>query len=289
MEIQYRKIGNNELASVSQFITRLNKDKESHVGFAGDVAEETLNYFKTEFEMPATECFIVALENKKIIGVCGFEFYNERADLYGPFVDHENWAEIADMLWLKVKEMLPKEAKIITLFYNTLNKRSLSFAARNHFTKKANSKVLLLERSGVAKIDHSEIQTLAEIQKDSFMKIHDETFPGTYFTGVQILERLNEHRKVFVFARENEVLGYTYVEVDTEFGEATIEFIGVNKSSRGLGLGKKLLSKAIEWIFSFKEIEAIDLCVNAKNEALHLYQKVGFIVKDELESFTMNI
>ncbi len=87
-----------------------------------------------------------------------------------------------------------------------------------------------------------------------------------------------------------ELLGYIYVEAEPEFGEANIEFFGVDQAKRGQGIGKQLLSGALKWLFSFESITSITLCVSAENRnAIELYKKVGFQLEHELYYFTKDI
>jgi len=84
--------------------------------------------------------------------------------------------------------------------------------------------------------------------------------------------------------------GYIYVEAEPVYGEANIEFFAVKESERGKGIGKKLLSVVLKWLFSIESIKSITLCVNSSNQdAISLYKKVGFQPIHELCFFTKNL
>lgn len=71
--------------------------------------------------------------------------------------------------------------------------------------------------------------------------------------------------------------------MEPEFGESSIDFFAVKEDKRGFGLGSKLIKIAIDWIFSFNEIDNITLCVKAENQrALKLYRKCGFKEKNHM-------
>lgn len=54
----------------------------------------------------------------------------------------------------------------------------------------------------------------------------------------------------------------------------------VVKGHRGLGIGTKLMARALEWAKAQKEVEKIILGVFSNNQrALHLYEKFGFKVE----------
>lgn len=81
--------------------------------------------------------------------------------------------------------------------------------------------------------------------------------------------------------------GYVYAEAGPEFGDASIEFIAVDSTKRGKGYGRKLLTAAVKWLFSFDSINVITLCAAYDNPgAIKLYQSAGFQVEHRLHYFT---
>lgn len=73
---------------------------------------------------------------------------------------------------------------------------------------------------------------------------------------------------------DNGVVGYAIILLVA--GEATLMDIAVTQSSRGQGLGKKLLNGVIEWCQQ-QQAESLWLEVRAGNTtAISLYQKAGF-------------
>ena len=88
---------------------------------------------------------------------------------------------------------------------------------------------------------------------------------------------------------DNQLTGYVYIEAEPQHGDGSIEYIAVSDQFRKQGIGKKLLTFAVNQLFTYEEIEEITLCVNNKDEsAIKLYQAVGFKVKHELIHFKID-
>src|SRR5699024_4802872 len=72
--------------------------------------------------------------------------------------------------------------------------------------------------------------------------LHNETIPNTYYDAKTIIEWLGNGNTLKVLKNEsNKLQGYAYFEVDTEFGEASLEYLSVSKGAQNQGLGTKLL------------------------------------------------
>jgi ribosomal protein S18 acetylase RimI-like enzyme len=107
--------------------------------------------------------------------------------------------------------------------------------------------------------------------------LHDKIFPHTFYSGKDILAKLDETHKVFVYADGDEVLGYVYARVDESSGEGYIEFLGVREEVRRQGVGRRLLMTAVFWLFQEEEVPQIGLNVHGDNaNARSLYEAAGF-------------
>lgn len=68
-----------KLTVVAEFIARLNSNSEHHIGYCGIQVDEIINTLEKDFiDIPAKDAFLIATENNKIIGVCGFDADIER-------------------------------------------------------------------------------------------------------------------------------------------------------------------------------------------------------------------
>ena len=224
------------------------------------------------------ESFVLAYEHGILIGVLGFDadINNSSAEIWGPFINEDKW-EIAFDMWIKMLELLPNEVNSLYMFPNNKNKRVLKLSSDLDFNEHGKQSILKFHRDNKGDLNDVSIIELTQKHYLEMKELHDKTFPGTYYSGSQIIEKINGHRKVFIIRSHDNLSGYIYVEAQPEFGEASIEFFAVNESERGKGIGRELLSVALKWIFTFDTIDSITLCVNTINDnAIGLYRKVGF-------------
>lgn len=280
-----------DIKEISEFIARLNYKEESHIAYCGNDSEEIENSIMDDItDIAFDESFIIAIEDDEIIGVLGFDADIERnnAEIWGPFIEEEKW-NVVTQLWDKMVELLPKEVKLLNMFINNKNNNCLELANDLKFNKVSEESIIKFERSNIGSLDEV---CLIELDIDDFeamKELHDKTFPNTYYSGEEIVSRLNIYRKVFVCKEDTKLVGYIYVESEPEFGEGNIEFFAVNESQRSKGVGSKLLKMALKWLFSFNSINSFTLCVNSGNEnAINLYKKIGFKQKHQLSYFTKN-
>ena len=275
----------NELETVSKFISKLNNNEESHIGFCGKDSEEIAEYIKEE--IPYTECFVVAYDVEKLVGVIGYDpdCDSSVAEIWGPYLLEEHWKTV-NLMWERLMDTLPKKINAVHMFPNKENKKACELATNNNFTKLSDQAILVFNRNDSQLLPDVHMKELTPDYYSDMEKLHDETFPGTYYNGKQIIERLNENNKVFIVTENEELCGYIYVEADLEYGESSIEFFGVEKSKRGKGIGGQLLTGALKWLFSFDVTESIILVVDSESEnAINLYKKVGFQLRHDLHYF----
>ncbi len=152
-------------------------------------------------DIPFNESFIIATEDEKIIGVLGFDAdfdsNSNSAEIWGPFLDEDKWY-ISTGMWNKMMEILPEEIDFISMFINKENENCLRLANKLHFIKESEEIILKFERSYIDKLqDIPIVELLPDYYRDMRL-LHDKAFPNTYYNGNQIIERLNDHRKVFV-------------------------------------------------------------------------------------------
>ncbi|MFA5523410.1 MAG: GNAT family N-acetyltransferase [Tissierellales bacterium] len=287
--IEYNLAQKDDMKQIANFIAEINRKEESHIGYCGTDREEIENSLMEDItDIPFQEGFIVAKENEKLIGVLGFDsdLESNSAEIWGPFIIEDKW-DIAAELWDKMMKILPNEISSISLFVNKKNENCIQLATNLNFNKVSEETILIFERNHIDKLQNATIIELSGEYNEDVQSLHDKTFPNTYYSGSQIIDRMNNHRKVFINIENENLAGYIYVEVNPEFGEGSIEFFAVDESERGKGIGSKLLTMALKWIFTFESIGNITLCVNSENEkALKLYKKVGFKEKHQLYYFT---
>ncbi len=278
-----------DIKKISNFIAKLNSKEENHIAYCGDDSEEIENSLREDItDIQFDKSFMIATEENEIIGVLGFDADMERnnAEIWGPFIEEGKWDIVTDM-WNKMLQLIPKKIVMISMFINNKNYNCLKLANTFDFSKISEESILEFERSDLDNLDDISLIELDIEDYKAMKELHYKTFPNTYYSGEEIVSRLNNHRKVFVCKEAKELAGYIYVEAEPEFGEGNIEFFAVSELQRGKGIGGKLLTMALKWLFSFNSIDYINLCVNSKNEkAISLYKKVGFEQKHQLSYFT---
>ena len=268
----------NSIKELSEFIGRINKLPEKNIGYLGEdpleIEESLRDYFP---ENTIENFFVLAYEDEKLVGVLGMDIDEEKGvgEALGPFIDTDNYKETETILFTEIDKILPTSLKRINMYFNKENKRckEISEKLEGEYLKE-------FYYMGVNKENFLSIgsKDITEVEKDDykeFIELHEEIFKEPYYSGQDIINRLNEDRKVLIFKDENSK-GYMYVEYNEEFHEGSIEFIGVKEESRGLGIGKKLLSSGINWLFSNKNLEVINLNTSTDNKAFYLYKSLGF-------------
>ncbi|MFA1821066.1 GNAT family N-acetyltransferase [Virgibacillus oceani] len=269
------------LKDTASFIAKLNQQEVHHIGFCGTNPEEIQNAIKEDVsEMTG------AVEDGKLIGWIGADIDKDTAEVWGPFVGVEYKSEVAFDMWRNLLDKIPASVNNFDLFSNKENKFVKKFAERLQFEQATDQAVLIFQKENVEKLPKTDLKELTQTDHMAFIRLHDEAFPGTYYSGQEIIERINQTQKVFILKDGDRLAGYAYVEAQPAYGEGSIEFIAVDPVFQGKRYGQKLLSEALHWLFSFDAIGEIQLAVAADNQiALKLYLSVGFKVKHELYYF----
>lgn len=284
--VRIRTMHNDDIDRVSMLISELNKVEESHVGYCGKDIQEIANSFIQDItDIKYTDSFLVAYEQDDLVGVLGFDadLENKSAEVWGPFMKDNKWDDVI-RLWDEMLKLLPDEIDTISMFPSKRNLRLQWFAKELGFTQKSEQTILMFSRDDRTKLTGEPIVELTPEYFQELKQLHDRVFPDTYYDGQQIINRLkNKDRKVFILKDANHISGYIYIEAEPEFGEASIEFVAVKESEQGKGIGTKLVSGALSWIFTHEDIASITLCVNSNNNnAIRVYKKVGFEQLHEL-------
>lgn len=106
----------------------------------------------------------------------------------------------------------------------------------------------------------SEIKSIPFVQSDFqvFEKLHNKTFPDTYYDAKTIKERLsseNENVLKVLKNESNELQGYAYFEIDIEMEEASLEYIGISNEFQNRGLGTMMLKNHYQKCFHIHKLK----------------------------------
>lgn len=290
--LKMRAMNEGEVDRVAEFISHLNRNEASHIGYCGEDSQEIAHSIRNDItDIHYTESFLVAYDQEELVGVLGFDadIENNSAEIWGPFIK-EPQIEIMYNMWNQVIESIPEHVHSISMFPNKENVKVIAMAEGLGFVHQSVQSILSFDRKDVKKVIGEPIQEITSEYYSAMKELHDQTFPGSYYNGSQMIERMNDSNKVLITSKDGLLTGYIYAEAEPEFGEASIEFFAVNESARGKGIGARLVSQALNWLFSFNSIHSVTLCVDSTNEkAVRLYTKVGFKKDYELVYLTKKL
>lgn len=107
-------------------------------------------------------------------------------------------------------------------------------------------------------------------------RLHPES---AYFSAETVVARSESGEGMSFVAVEEQgdrsrVLGYLYQE--TQDGSGEICFVNVEEAARGAGLGTRLITTAVDHLFSQEGVASVDISVRPDNPAADLYRRLGF-------------
>jgi ribosomal protein S18 acetylase RimI-like enzyme len=277
---EIRQARHEELADIARLIAWQNQRPELQCIHSGEGYESILQTI-LKWDKVSEICFVVAVQEGRLVGLHGAEFDEElaRGWLWGPFVLTEDWTALAADLLVKLLDLLPPAIRRLDFFVHERNQRALDFYLGRGFHSIQTSHVYVAHRPAEPVAPPEPCQPLAEDQAGAFRTLHDNIFPKTYYTGQDILDQLDDDHQVFLCGTGEDLVGYIYAIVD-ESGEGYIDFVGVRTDGRGKGLGRRLLLTALDWLFAVKQVAQVGLTVSDDQvNARSLYEKVGFRMK----------
>jgi ribosomal protein S18 acetylase RimI-like enzyme len=284
---------NNRFEELVHFVTRLNSDGTHHIGFFGE-GEADVRSSLAECLIPPSEGFRLTYDGDQLIGVFGVDADPEinRAWLFGPLIDHADWHDIADQLYAKVLSLIPAGIRDYDLFCDEQNIHMREFAARHDFPLNSENAVLKLERNnyGPSAKRESNITSYEESAFERFEKLHKTLFPNAYFSARQIVEKLDEHHHLFLAVEKGQLLGYHFCKIEPEAESGYVDFIGIDESARGRGIGADLLASGLDWMLAARTTKKISLTVNADNiPARSLYERFGFVTERVMRGYRKQV
>jgi GNAT superfamily N-acetyltransferase len=283
--------GTAHFEELVDFVVRLNSDDAHHIGFFGE-GEADVRSSLAECLIPPAEGFQLAYDAGQLVGVFGVDADPEisRAWLYGPLVEHEDWHSVADELYAASLKAIPDGISEQDLFCDSKNSNLAAFTERHGFPARSENAVVTLERVDYKKpvFHESQFSIIDYLPEffEPFERCHTLLFPTTYFTARQITEKLDSTHRLLLGLENGLMKGYHFCKVETDACSGYIDFIGVDESIRGRGLGATLLASGIDWMLSFPEVDTISLTVNANNvPALKLYDNFGFVTERVMRGY----
>ena len=269
--------------TLAKLLANLNQRPEAHIGYCGTDAAE-IESTLVEENILLKDC-LVATKNDQFVGVLCFDFDEEDAEVWGPFLHKDYDESLANQLWHGHPQK--KQARTYHFFINDKNKSVQTFLNNLQAKKEGTYYAMSLPRQNHSATGTSQIHPYQEADRETFASIHEYAFPETYFDSQTILERLNDKRRLLIYKKHQNVCGYTYIEANPEHDEGSIEYLAVKKSERGQGIGKEILQHGVTVLFNDYNLSTLDLTVSATDRStVRLYKSVGFLTKYVLQSYS---
>lgn len=264
----------DDLGEMAELAARLQARPQRHIPYLStDVAS-----IRTEIEELGEweTASAVAVVDERIVGWLVGEIDTEIGRVWwlGPFVAGSNWTGTADVLLAHADARLPagieQQEFAIDEAFDDLRR----WSAGHGFHVDPGSVAVALE----GPIAGSPIATRAVIPDDldTVGALHDRLFPDTHTTGRQLVGSADARHIRLVAELDGEVVGYVAAEHQAD-GSGYVDFLGVEETRRGAGIGGGLVVAAAEVLRS-RGCDRIHLSVREANaSARALYARLGFV------------
>lgn len=260
-------------------MARLQTRSETRNAFFGDNAEE-IAALLTAWETSWVDTSLVTERGGQIVGFIGAELDESlgRVWIHGPVVAVPDWDGVADALLAALDGALPAMPWDRELAGDVANAQLAVLASRHGFVAGEVHHVLTLGAASVEDLPASSVSPLSPSHEQAFFELHAQLFPGTYYSGPQLLgQAARGEADVLGLADGDELVGYVAGRID-EGGDGYIDFVGVARDRRREGHGALLVAAISRALAERAAIAAVRLTVSCENRAaLVLYDTLGFV------------
>lgn len=280
----------NHWSEAAATFAQINAVERSHIGYCGTDPAEIEATLREDFKLNE---ILFAYEKGEIVGVLAFDYDvdDKQADVWGPFLQENQSVEVAKRLW--DAHPLTSKKWSFHFFINTKNRTATQFVTSILGAKQQGIHLALIKE----KQNHTqsalppiEIDLTNADEKEAFIQLHRSAFPRAYYSGEEIISRLDHHKRLFLSKHDDHVSGYVYLEANPEFGEGSVEFIAVDPVMQKRSIGRELLNQAIDFLFKEESIQDLALTVSTETKgAIRLYRSVGFHDRYELAAFQVDL
>ncbi|MEM8905303.1 MAG: hypothetical protein AAGF02_16490, partial [Actinomycetota bacterium] len=221
-----------ELDALVAIAERCQRDPSTSCAYVGDthaaIREEVLGVDDWAIHT------VVAREAGEVLGWLLAEVDDEigRVWWWGPFVTGGDFATVADALLSVARERLPvdivEEEAVATPDHVEL----ADWCGRHGLVRQTASTILSIDRAPEQLGDGANVRPMIDRDHDDVIHLHDGLFPGTHWTGRQIVDGASGHDVMLVAVLEGMVVGYAAAELQSD-GSGYLDFVGVDPDQRG--------------------------------------------------------
>jgi ribosomal protein S18 acetylase RimI-like enzyme len=268
-----------ELDEIARFIARQQESPESCVPFFGRTPPEVASEIEAWGASWPRQSLVAKL-SESIVGFIGADVDPEqgRVWLHGPFAEPGQWDSLADVLLERVlTDVVPGEVGDLELAGDVANERLGDLARRHGFRRGKPSRSLEIGRDAISRLPSITLPALGADHHAEFVALHDKLFPGTYYSGAQLVRQHTRAEAIVLQLVESERLtGYAAGRADPS-GEGYLDFLGVAEDARGAGRGRRLVTSICQRLVGGTDATKVALTVYEDNApALALYEGLGF-------------
>lgn len=233
------------------------------------------------WETPWIDMSRVADRGRGLVGYVGVELgeLQSRVWIHGPVVDDPDWDGVADALMARLESDVPQlKTQGAEIAADVANRRVAEFAERHGFVAGPVHHLLSVTAAEIEELPRPAVGAISSEHEPALAALHDQLFPGTYYSGRQLLEQAARgDALVLGVIGEEGLIGYAAGRID-EAGDGYLDFVGVAVDERRRGVGETLVVAMSHALAAERPILATRLTVSSENvAALALYDRLGFV------------
>jgi ribosomal protein S18 acetylase RimI-like enzyme len=269
----------DELEEISGFVAA----QQAHAESRDAMLAETPAAIATQlagWETSWVEVSRIAERRGGLVGFVGADLDESlrRTWIHGPVVADPDWHGVADRLLASLETETPGLIRTrADVMADVANVRIAAFAQRHGFVVTEEQHLLALPADLIDELPRPEVAPIWAPHEGAFVLLHENAFPGTYYSGQQLLDQAARGEAVLLgVVEEGALAGYAAARLDEE-GDGYVDFVAVVPELRRRGAGQALVAGIAHALRARRDVSAIRLTVSSENTAaLALYDSLGF-------------
>jgi ribosomal protein S18 acetylase RimI-like enzyme len=269
-----------DLEAVARLVAVQQGRPERHVGYL-DTDAAAIAEGLSSLEPDGLAGTLLAVDDGEVVGVLGTDRDDRplRVWWHGPFVaDGADFDAVADRLYASARDRLPEDLTEEELAPDDRNVELARFAERHGFRPEAASAVLTrdLDPPIAAPVPTGTvIRAWTAADRPAVAALHDQLFAEAHSPGDRLDEGARGRFVQVAADASGEVIGYAVAEPQAD-GDGYLDFLGVDPSREGAGVGAALIAAVAEALRDLG-CDRVHLTVRAtKTRARRLYVHLGF-------------